>query len=310
MKLSDNGALWLCQSCAAGLGLAGAMPMKIFYAMLVERTVDGDVTQQAFDIGAVSALTGCARIPQGQTSTDKARNHIVTNFLKSATSEADVLVMLDNDHTMPVDIVPKLADKVDAAHQVVGALAFRRSKPHDPCYFVRAADGKGLDVPMSFKKELEPCLMVGTGAIAIRRSVFTALEAAGLPPPWFRYEYVDNQIPQPTEDYYFGQQCEKIGVSHWVDTSWYIPHLTKRAIGYQDWIDFMQEADSEPDRINSEFANIGFRVVPTAANNGTERIINAAGNDGSTTPQAPAVAVPPVNRTGRRADFRGRGYNR
>lgn len=249
----------------------------IYYAMLVERTVDGDVTAQAFDVGAVCALSGCKRIVQSHTRTDMARNFIVNTFIKLSTAPDDILVMLDNDHRMPMDIVPRLADKVDPAHEVVGALAFRRSKPHDPCYFVRAVDGKGLDVPTSFKKELEPCLMVGTGAIAMRRSVFDKLKAAGIASPWFRYEYTDGQLIQPTEDFYFGKQCEKVGISHWVDTSWYIPHITKREIGWEDWVAFLEEAQREPDRINSQFAGLGFSVHP---NGDSDRIIRAGGTAG------------------------------
>jgi hypothetical protein len=219
-----------------------------------------------------------------------------------------VLVMLDNDHEMPAAIVPGLADRVDAEHQVVGALAFRRSPPYDPCYFVRAAPGSPhrFDVPSKFEQKLEPCICVGTGAIAIRRSVFTALTAAGIKPPWFRYEYHDDEMTQPTEDFYFGAQCDKAGVSHWVDTSFQIPHWTKRKIGWQDWRDFLQEANREPDRVNSQFAGLGFRFTPNANGDGPERGEPAAAVDGREPAGAGAVAVSAGKRTGRRTDLRQR----
>lgn len=241
---------------------ANAANVRVFYTMLVERNVDGDVLQNAMDIAGVCALAGCARIPQGYTRTDMARNYIVKTFLKHAPTDDCVLVMLDNDHKMPRDVVVRLAQQVDAAHQVVGALAFRRSEPYDPCYFVRNAPGaeSAFDIPTSFDQKLEPCMCVGTGAIAIRRSVFTTLDAAGFGWPYFRYVYAEGQDVQRSEDFEFGRICEAAGISHWVDTSFHIPHQTKRYIGWQDWMDFLRSAANEPDRVNAQFSRLGFSI--------------------------------------------------
>ena len=242
--------------------------MTVFWAMLVERSVDGDVTQNAMDIAGVCAVVGYARIPQTYSRTDMARNYICKTFLKHATSEDDVVVMLDNDHMMPRDIVPRLAQQVDATHEVVGALAFRRSAPHDPCFFIRDEAGKNFDIVTKYNVGLLKCLCVGTGAIAIRRSVFTKLDAAGLHWPYFRYSYKEDAELQNTEDFEFGQSCDKVGVPHWVDTSFQIPHMGKKWIGMDDFYAVLQEAHDEPDQTNAKYARAGISFSRVDNGNG------------------------------------------
>jgi hypothetical protein len=243
--------------------------MTVFWSMLFERYVSGELVGMMQDISAAAALSGAMHINIIPQRTDMARNTAVKVFRKYSTDAADVLVMLDNDHRMPFDVVPKLASQVDAEHQVVGALAFRRSPPYDPCYFKRSADGQGLDLAVNFASKLEgPFLCVGTGAIAIRRSVFDALDAAGMPWPYFRYSYHEGDEPQRSEDFEFSLLCEKVGIGHWVDTSFYIPHQTSRYVGYEDFVAVLKEAENDPDKANAKYAGIGLRFGGGSNGNG------------------------------------------
>lgn len=233
--------------------------MNVYWSMLLERSVDNESVSNVIDIAGVCAAAGYIRIPMSYTRTDQARNNIVDVFLKHAKGDDDVLVMLDNDHMMPRDVVVRLVKQVDAEHEIVGALAFRRSLPHDPCFFVRSADGKGFDVTIQFTNGLMKCMCVGTGAIAIRKSALLKLQAAGTKRLFFRYTYNEESEVQRSEDFEFGVLCENAGIPHWVDTSFYIPHQTRKYVGPEDFYAVIKEANDEPDKTNAKYARIGLR---------------------------------------------------
>jgi len=233
--------------------------LSIYWAMLLERSVDNEVVANVMDIAGVCAVAGYIRIPMSYTRTDQARNNIVDVFLKHSRGDDDVLVMLDNDHMMPRDVVVRLASQVDATHEIVGALAFRRSLPHDPCFFIRSPDGNGFDVTTHFTNGLMQCMCVGTGAIAIRKSALLKLQVAGTKRLFFRYSYNEASEVQRSEDFEFGVLCEKAGIPHWVDTSFYIPHQTRKYVGPEDFYAVLKEANDEPDKTNARYARIGLR---------------------------------------------------
>jgi hypothetical protein len=126
-----------------------------------------------------------------------------------------------------------------AAHGVgvVAGLFFRRSEPYDPLFFVRCSDGK-LHAPIEWVQGLYEVDAVGTGAIAVQRWVFGALEAAGYRWPYFRYTYPDDlgQTKKfPTEDIYFMEHCEAVGIKAYCDTTLESPHLTVGVIDSETW---------------------------------------------------------------------------
>jgi len=234
--------------------------LKVFWMVLMERSIQQNAVLSLMDVAGVAALMGAKRIHMEYQRTDMARNNAVKAFLKHSTGEDDVLVMLDADHVHPRNIIPALADKCDAEHEVVGALAFRRSLPHDPCFYVLDENEKA-DVPTQFTGGLVKCDIVGTGAIAIRRSVFAKLDAAGHLWPYFYYSYKAGEDIQRSEDWQFGLNCKAAGIPHWVNQDSVTPHLTVKAIDEQDWFEVLRRGAENPEQFARDFAPLGMTIT-------------------------------------------------
>lgn len=141
----------------------------------------------------------------------------------------DTLVMLDSDHIMQPDIVEKLA-----AHDkgVVGALATARGEVPFLCMFGKGADGHVYNMSEWEDGEMVEGVVVGSGAIAIKRWVFYRLQHCS--PSWFRYLYGGHRF-ESTEEMYFGYECNKAGIPHYCDTSIQIPHILNAYVTPEDW---------------------------------------------------------------------------
>lgn len=193
--------------------------MTVFYAALYTETMNHQAVNSLIGI-AECVGNSALRLWADPDRTDNARNHFVAKFIEMATSDNDVLIMLDADQVHPADTLFRLvAWNVD----VVGALYFKRRAPYEPVFYNRE-DGV-LKPPTHWKFGLLPCAVVGTGAIAIRRRVFDKLKTAGFEFPWFRYVYADRSTAFDSEDMYFGKCCEQAGIQHHVDTSFVSEHL-------------------------------------------------------------------------------------
>jgi len=204
-----------------------ASPKQVYWAALPERAGAGsDLAFNALlSVGVRAGQMGYIRLDIPYTRTDDARNKLSKVFYETAKNPRDTLVMLDVDHEHPHNLLERLAAR-DVG--VVGALAFRRSKPYDPCFFLRAKEGM-LVQPDDWDKaraDIERGTVVGTGAIAIQRWVFEKLTDAGYKWPWFRFTYSEDHDIQPGEDVYFGITCEQIGVPHYCDFTLETPHQT------------------------------------------------------------------------------------
>jgi len=225
-------------------------PGAVFWAVLMERSIQGEAVAALLDVAGAAAQAGARRISLGYMRTDMARNLIVEAFLKHSNSPNDVLVMLDADHTHPPETVVQLAG-YPAEIGVIGALAYRRGGHFDPCWFVKGDDGE-LHAAMTWEEgQVYECAAVGTGAIAIKRWVFDELDKAGYPWPYFRYEYPEAGAV-PSEDIIFARACMAAGVSHYCDTGLTTPHiLTDYADGRQ-WREFVNSNKETNLAINQE----------------------------------------------------------
>jgi hypothetical protein len=175
----------------------------------------------------------------GYQRTDTARNRAVAAFLEVSQDPNDALIMMDCDHILPEHIIAELVRHDPSVYGVVGAQAHRRGAPFDMCAFVRV-DNKLHTIGEWEDGQLLPCVIVGTGAIMIRRWVFGRLDEMNIPAPYFRYAYGDNVPDYPSEDVYFGLCCEAAGVPHWVDTTIKIPHLAMHPITQDDWFEYAE----------------------------------------------------------------------
>lgn len=213
--------------------------MNIFWSVLMERSVQQEAVLALLDVAMTAGQVGATKIGLPYTRTDMARNRIVQAFRRSATSPDDVLVMLDCDHAHPSDVIPRLAADIGSENLgIVAGLAFRRSHPHDPLWYVRQADGRLLN-PAVFEPGLYRCDAVGTGAIAIQRWVFDRLvEVHQEPFYFFKYEYCDGEL-SPSEDIYFCSLCEKASIPCHVDCSLVLPHLRIEQVAGDTWAAYL-----------------------------------------------------------------------
>lgn len=209
--------------------------MKVWYAILLERSIGDMAANALFDVCGRAALQGYQRITIPYGRTDVVRNLLAADFMRQSSDPDDVLVMLDNDHVHPYDVIERLV-----AHgvPVVGALAYRRSEPYDPQLY-GLVDGK-LRQPSRTGGELVRVDLVGFGAVAIRRRAFLALAAAGKPAPWFRYDYDDGGAVFLTEDTRFCRLCGMAGVGVYCDTALVTPHVGTRLIQGDEWAEQMR----------------------------------------------------------------------
>lgn len=185
--------------------------------------------------------------------TDAARNNYTKAFLESTEKDGrkpspmDTLIMFDNDHRFPPDIALQLAARITdrkgdehGIRGVVGALAFKRGEPFEPCFFKRGPDGN-LHSLAQWTPGMYEGQVVGHAAVAIARWVFEDLMAAGKLYPFWRYTYKDGDWATPSEDMYFARICEDIGVSHWCDMTLECPHLILSQVDKTVWDSYLSD---------------------------------------------------------------------
>jgi hypothetical protein len=210
---------------------------RVWWATLKERTtldVAGDSLEK---VAMFCGHAGFTKLSLPYMRTDAARNEYAKAFLEKSQQPTDVLVMMDNDHTFQADIVPRLvADISDEEHGVgvVGALAFKRGEPFEPCFFTRGPDGD-LHSMVDWEQGIIPGTVIGHAAVAIARWVFEKLLATGHPYPFWRYTYTDGVWASPSEDMWFGRICEEAGITHWCDTRLECPHLILGQVDKNTW---------------------------------------------------------------------------
>lgn len=131
---------------------------------------------------------------------DYKRNFIAEEFLKS---DCEWLLQIDNDQSVPMDIL-KMLDWAQHDAHVVTPVNYRGTT---------LANGA-----LALQEVLEPLvgapqngawcelLAAGTGVMAVRREVFTRVSR-----PWFRFEYDGFGKVTKTEDIYFSQKVRAAG---------------------------------------------------------------------------------------------------
>lgn len=203
---------------------------KVYVAVVMDKYLEQFAVSALLQVAAHCGKLGYYQILFPSARVDVNRNNIVKAFLSASTEDDDALVMLDSDHAHPADIVERL---VGHNVGVVGALAFTRSVPYMPCCFLHL---NGAFRPFAdwTVQGLVPCDAVGTGAIAIRRSVFRQLDEAdpeGTGGFYFQCAYpASMDTPTPSEDMWFATACLLAGIPHHVDTSLVTPHLMTAAV--------------------------------------------------------------------------------
>lgn len=228
---------------------------RVWWCVLQERQIQSEAHDALLDVAMHAQHHGCIRLTQPYTRTELARNQIAARFLLESSRPDDTLVMLDNDHEHPADIVPRLAR---ANAPVVGALAFMRGQPFNACAFVRGEDGLFHPIEPPAEPGLYPVDALGHAALAIQRRVFVELQRRGKLYPWWRYEYTefrmlredgtakDGLLPNlPSEDMYFSRICREAGIQLYLDTALQCPHLIMGRVTAQTFLDYRDSLPAE-----------------------------------------------------------------
>ncbi len=205
---------------------------RVIWAVPLERAVADKAVISLMNVAQRAGQLGYDRVicPYGRT--DAMRNYIATKFQEMTADDPnpdDTLVMLDNDHDHPHDVIERL---VENDVQIVGALAFRRGEPYDPCFFIRSEDGAAYHAAAEYEKGLYKCDAVGHAAIAIKRSAMDRMAESF---PFWRYEYQDGTLHMPSEDMYFCKLAQRHNIPIYCDTRIVCPHLTHRWISEDTW---------------------------------------------------------------------------
>lgn len=223
---------------------------RVFWGVMMERSVAYGPVNHLLDIAMHAGMIGAMRISVPYQRVDAARNQMVEAFRAIATSPDDTLVMLDCDHRHPESIIERLAVRKMG---VTAALAFRRSKPYEPMFFVRDSKGQlrspGITKPVTYE-----CDATGTAAVAIKRWVFDRLAEAG-DHYFFRYEYRDCPFGwRSSEDMYFAKLCEDAGIKHHVDCSLVTPHMGIKNVDQGTWEEYREE---HPEIVTMDAEEVG-----------------------------------------------------
>lgn len=162
-------------------------------------------------------------------------NRAIQIFLET---DGTHLLIMDNDHEHPVDIIQRLSRWVvgDRGVLVVGGVNFRRAAPFEPAAYFQdngdtrfyTKDYNGWD----WGAGLVEVKAMGAGCILIDRKVFEAMKA-----PWWAWDYsrTDDKGRNPSPDVNFCQKCSEIGIKLYVDTTTTSPHVATFAVSKENY---------------------------------------------------------------------------
>ena len=206
---------------------------KIFFSIMNERARLGKATMALDKVCVRAGQIGATLIGIPYMHVHWARDESVKGFMSVTANPNDVLVMLDNDHEHPYNIIEVLAN-APAEFGVVGALAFCRGKIPRPAMYDWDADGTTALAPVNIPESgLEPKDVVGTAAIAIKRWVFEKIhELKPDHPPYFRIMYDQER---GGEDWYFANLCKECGIQEYVLLDVETPHVSEELITRKTW---------------------------------------------------------------------------
>jgi hypothetical protein len=159
---------------------------------------------------------------------------------------ADILLLLEQDHRFPPNLLERVANYTDA---VVGALYWTRNEPYFPVALVPMPElwespgvwegqWEGIQLTPLWPSledgyreggQLESVCAVGMGCIAIQREV---LEEWPKSEPYFRDHYQFDRWW--TDDVWFCCRARQLGHGVYVDCGLELPHMALREVGHRE----------------------------------------------------------------------------
>lgn len=204
---------------------------EVYWSVLPDAAIMPNPFIHIVQVAERAGQLGYHYIPSIRQRTDIARDYICSEFKKLTQNPDDILVQLDCDHDHPTNIIEGL---VANDKPVCAAYAVRRnpSNPH-PCMWIRDENGI-LRVPRVVEKKLIKVDITGTGAIAIKRNVFTALDEAGFDLGYWKYQYYPDGT-SGSEEVFFNQICASLNIPIFVDGRIETPHWTEAELNGSSW---------------------------------------------------------------------------
>lgn len=175
--------------------------------------------------------------------TDSNRNYILNEFLQIP--DITHILWLDVDQIYPRDIIQKL---VEADKDVIGTVYFKRNFPHDPVVYVKNTKTDlpytAVDLSGNAKKPLEVD-GIGFGGMMVKREVYESLGED----KWATYG-ANFHIPTATteklsHDLQFCKTLQEHGYKIWVHNDVYAYHISKIAVGVDDYHKAMNLEDAK-----------------------------------------------------------------
>lgn len=158
-----------------------------------------------------------------------ARNACVDKAVKG---DYDYLLFVDSDMTPPKDMIDRLAYYLEKYPEcgIVGLMAFKRVKPHMPCFYSKVAvDETGkpkLEMPLEWDEGLLKVEGTGMACCMIRVEALKKLYDKGITRPF-------DMETQLGEDIEFCVRVRELGYEIYVDTSAEAGHVSMIPIGKQ-----------------------------------------------------------------------------
>lgn len=151
-----------------------------------------------------------------------ARRH---NNLCEQAKDSSHILMIGCDQIHPVDMIPRLIERVENGCDVITALVPANQNPGDANYFQKLAfikDGEGFKVP-DLTEDLIEIDYIGSGVLMFPTSALSKIKK-----PWFKETFSDIETYERTgyvDSQFVYRLKSEAGLKVWVDTTINVKHL-------------------------------------------------------------------------------------
>lgn len=175
--------------------------------------------------------------------TDSNRNYILNEFLQIP--DLTHILWLDVDQIYPRDIIKKL---VEADKDVIGSVYFKRNSPHDPVVYIKNTKTDlpytAVDLSGNPKKPLEVD-GIGFGGMMVKREVYEALGDDKWATYGANFHIPTAKTEKLSHDLQFCKTLQEHGYKIWVHNDVYAYHISKIAVGVEDYHKAMNLDDTK-----------------------------------------------------------------
>jgi hypothetical protein len=134
------------------------------------------------------------------------------------TTGADALWLMDNDVSFPADALLRLLSR---KKDLIGAAYNYRVLPRRTTVKMRNAHGEIIfPDPSTFPNEPFRCHATGFGCMVV-----TTAALRRIPQPWFAFDWNEYGELYKTDDVWFCEQAQRVGIQPWCDPTLEVRHI-------------------------------------------------------------------------------------